>query len=88
VTVLIVAALAGVFFGLYYKFMVLIPITFAAAIASSIATFWDGHSAWSALFSIVLSAAGLQGGYVIGLTSRDLLGQIIARNDGVQSRRI
>jgi hypothetical protein len=88
VTLLIVASLAGVFFGLYYKFLVLVPITLAAAIAISFAALWDGHTAWSALFSIVLSAAGLQGGYMIGLTSRDLLGHITARNGGVQSRRI
>lgn len=87
-TLLIVASLAGIFFGLYYKFLVLIPVTLAAAIASSAAALWDGHSAWSALFSIALSAAGLQGGYMIGLTGRDLLGQAIARNGGVQSRRI
>jgi hypothetical protein len=71
-TLLIVASLAGVFFGLYYKFLVLVPITLAAAIASSAAALW----------------AGLQGGYMIGLTSRDFLGQILARNDGVQSKRI
>lgn len=87
-TLLIVASLAGIFFGLYYKFLVLIPVTLAAAIASSAATLWDGHSAWSALFSIALSAAGLQGGYMIGLTGRDLLGQVTARIGGVQSRRI
>jgi hypothetical protein len=88
VTVLIVASLAGIFFGLYYTFLVLIPITLGAAIVSSAAALWDGYSAWSALFSIVLSAAGLQGGYMIGLTSRDLLGQITARDGGIQSRRI
>jgi hypothetical protein len=87
-TLLIVASLAGVFFGLYYKFLVLVPITLAAAIASSAAALWAGHSAWSALLAIMLPAVGLQGGYMIGLTSRDLLGQILARHDGVQSKRI
>lgn len=87
-TLLIVASLAGVFFGLYYKFLVLVPITLAAAIASSAAALWAGHSAWSALLAIMLPAVGLQGGYMIGLTSRDFLGQILPRNDGVQSKRI
>lgn len=87
-TLLIVAALAGVFLGLYYKFLVLIPITLAAAIASSAAALWAGHSAWSALLAIMLPAVGLQGGYMIGLTGRDFLGQILARNGGVQSKRI
>jgi hypothetical protein len=88
VTLLIVASLAGVFFGLYYKFLVLVPITLAAAITSSATALWAGHSAWSALLAIILPAIGLQGGYMIGLTSRDFLGQIFARNDSVQSKRI
>lgn len=87
-TLLIVASLAGVFFGLYYKFFVLVPITFAAAIASSTAALWDGHSAWSALSAVVLSTVGLQGGYMIGLTGREFLGQALPHDEGVQSKRV
>jgi hypothetical protein len=87
VTLLIVASLAGIFFGLYYKFLVLVPITLTVAIARSSAALWAGHSAWSALFAIVLPAIGLQGGYMIGLTSRDFLGQALRWNNSVQSKR-
>jgi hypothetical protein len=87
VALLIVASLAGIFFGLYYNFLVLVPVTIASAITCGIAASWDGHSAWSALFGIVVPAIGLQGGYMIGLTSRDLF-QFLTRNDSIQSKRV
>jgi hypothetical protein len=70
VTLLIVAALAGIFFGLYYNFLVLIPVTLAAAITCSVAALLNGQGAGSAFFAIIIPAIGLQGGYMIGLTSR------------------
>jgi hypothetical protein len=87
VILLVVASLAGIFFGLYYKFLILVPFTLAAAIASSVVALWVGHSVWTGLFAIVVPAVGLQGGYIVGLTSRDLLGQAL-RNNSVQSKRI
>jgi hypothetical protein len=88
VVLLIVASLAGIFFGLYYNFLVLIPLTLAAAITCSAVALLDGHGAMSALVAIIIPAVGLQGGYMIGLTSRDLLGQFLNRQNGVQSKRV
>lgn len=85
---LICASLAGIFFGLYYNFLVLVPVTLAAAITCGAAASLDGHSAWSALSAIIVPAIGLQGGYMIGLTGRDFLSQFLARNGSVQSKRI
>jgi hypothetical protein len=39
------------------------------------------------LFSLIPAAIGLQGGYMIGLTARDLFGQLIARLTAAQSKR-
>jgi hypothetical protein len=88
VTLLIVASLAGIFFCLYYHFLVLIPITLAAAITCGAVALLGGHSALSAILAIIVPSIGLQGGYMIGLTSRDLLSQFLARNNGVQSKRV
>jgi hypothetical protein len=85
---LIVSCMAGIFSGLYYKFQVLIPLTVAAAIACSGAALLNGQTIPASLFSVVLPAVGLQGGYMIGLTSRDLLGNAVSRLRGVQSRRV
>jgi len=87
VILLIIATLAGIFFGLYYRFLVLIPLTLAAAIACSATALLQGHGAFSTLLAVILPAIGLQGGYMIGLTSRDFVGQFLARNKSVISRR-
>ena len=85
---LIASCLAGIYFGLNYSFQVLIPLTLAAAIVCSITALLNGQTVPASLFSIVIPAFGLQGGYMIGLTSRDLLGQVVSRLRGVQSRRV
>ena len=76
---LIVAWLAGVYFGLSYRCLVLVPLTLAAMLTSSAIWAWQDHPSSSALLAIVIPAIGLQGGYMIGLTGRDHLGQLISR---------
>jgi hypothetical protein len=85
---LIVASVAGIFFGLYYNFLVLIPLTLAAALACSAAALLHGENVSAALFAIVIPAIGLQGGYMIGLTSRDVLSQFLSRLNAAQSKRV
>jgi hypothetical protein len=85
---LFVASVAGIFFGLYYNFLVLIPLTLAAAVACSAAALLHGENVSAALFAIVIPAIGLQGGYMIGLTSRDVLSQFLSRLNGAQSKRV
>jgi hypothetical protein len=85
---LIVASVAGIFFGLYYNFLVLIPLTLAAAAACSAAALLHGQTVSAALFAIVIPAIGLQGGYMIGLTSRDVLSQFLSRLNAAQSKRV
>jgi hypothetical protein len=84
---LIVSCVAGIYFGLYYNFQILIPLTLATAIACSSASLFNGQPVPAALFSVVLPAVGLQGGYMIGLTSRDLVSQLLSRFDPINSRR-
>lgn len=77
--VLIVACSAGIYFGLYHGFLVLVPLTLLAMLASSAVSAWQGHPISGDLLAIVIPAIGLQGGYMIGLTGRDFLGQFISR---------
>jgi hypothetical protein len=85
---LIVASLAGIIFGLYYNFLVLIPLTMAAAITCSTVAVQAGGSAGSALLAIIIPAICLQAGYMIGLTSRDTFGEFLNRHVGAQSKRL
>lgn len=77
--VLIVACSAGIYLGLYYGFLVLLPLTFTAMLASGAVAAWQCQPTSGALLAIVIPAIGLQGGYMIGLTGRDFLGQFISR---------
>jgi hypothetical protein len=88
VVLLTAACLAGIFFGLYYNFLVLVPLALAAAVTCSAVAAVHGQSISAALFTIVVPAVGLQGGYMIGLTSRDLLGQFLSRLGVAQSKRV
>jgi len=87
VTLLIVAFFAGILLGLYYQFLVLVPVTLAAALTSSLVAFFSGDSVLYALSAIVVPAIGLQGGYIVGLTGRDFLASRLGRSN-LQSKRV
>lgn len=76
---LIVACSAGIYFGLYYSSLALVPLTLLTMIASGAVSAWQGQPISGDLLAIAIPAIGLQGGYMIGLTGRDFLGQFISR---------
>jgi hypothetical protein len=75
----------GVYFGLYNGFLVLIPVTLLAALASVAGNPVPGEAISSILPTILAQAIGLQGGYMIGLTGRDVLSQFVARRTSASS---
>jgi hypothetical protein len=85
---LIVASVAGIFLGLCYNLLVLVPLTLVAAVALSAAALLHGETVSAALSAMVIPAIGLQGGYMIGLTSRDVLSQFLSRLNAAQSKRV
>jgi hypothetical protein len=85
---LIVAFVAGIFLGLYYNLLVLVPLTLAAALVFSAAALLHGQTVSAALFAVIIPAIALQGGYMIGLTSRDVLSQFLSRLNAAQSKRV
>jgi hypothetical protein len=48
----------------------------------------DSGSAFSSASLIIVPSVGLQGGYMIGLTSRNFLVPFKARGNGPESKRI
>ena len=74
-----VACLIGGFVGLYFSVLVLVPLTAALAFACCLGAAGHGDMISATLFSFIPAAIGLQSGYMIGLTARDLFGQFIAR---------
>lgn len=77
--VLTLACAIGIYFGLYYRFLVLVPLTLAAMLTSGAVAAWQGHPLPAALLAAIVPAVAMQGGYMIGLTGRDFLGQFISR---------
>jgi hypothetical protein len=86
--VLIVACLAGICTGLRYNFLVLVPLTLAAIMTSSFTSVWHGQTISGALLALVIPAVGLQGGYMIGLTGRDVVAQFVSRFRAVPSKGV
>ena len=79
-----VACLIGGFAGLYFNVLVLVPLTATLAFACCLGAARHGDMISATLFSFILAAIGLQGGYMIGLATRDFLRQFNA----AQSKRI
>jgi hypothetical protein len=74
----IIACIAGLYLGLAHRIAILIPVTIATGLVCSTAAFVDGQSVSAMMISIVISTISLQCGYMLGLTSRDVLGQFLA----------
>jgi hypothetical protein len=76
---LCITCLVGVYFGLYYGFLMLIQVALVAAVASVAGSAVHGEAISRISLTILAQAIGLQGGYMIGLTGRDVLSQFVAR---------
>ena len=76
---LIVAGFVGILLGLHHQVLVLIPVTFGAAIICSLTAILDGQAVLSSLSAVVIPAAALQGGYMIGMMGRDPIHQLLTR---------
>jgi hypothetical protein len=83
-----VACLVGGFVGLYFNVLVLVPLIAALAFACCLGAVGHSDTISATLLSFIPAAIGLQGGYMIGLTARDLFGQFIARLKAAPSKRI
>lgn len=83
---IILACLAGVLLGLTFNVLVLFPVTIAGAFAYAILSQEQGLGA--VIAAILIPAIALQAGYMIGLTGRDTFGQLLARLNIAQSKRV
>ena len=83
---LILACIAGIMLGLYFRVVFLIPVTLAGAYAFTM--IFAGQNPRTIIVAIVFSSVSLQVGYMIGLTSRELFSQILVRLHLMQSKRV
>lgn len=83
---IVLASLVGIFIGLNFNAVVLIPLFLFGVVTYAALSIEHGFGATS--LAIVVAAVSVQGGYMIGLTGRDLFAQILARLNIVQSKRV
>jgi hypothetical protein len=86
VALLIISLSVGILIGLKHRILAVIPVTLGMALMCYVIGLFGGQSGYAMFLAIACSTVSLQGGYMIGLTSRDLVGQSLARFNG--ARRI
>jgi hypothetical protein len=82
----ILACIAGILLGLYFRVIFLLPVTLAGA--GAYAMIFAGQNPKAIIVAIVFSSVCLQAGYMIGLTSRELFSQILVWLNPTQSKRV
>jgi hypothetical protein len=84
----VLACGAGVYLGIYFNILVLLPFSILGAGAF---IFWSCASGQSFLDSaniLLFPFISVQAGYLVGLTAREPCGQVLARLNIGQSKRI
>jgi hypothetical protein len=81
------AVAIGGLIGLYLSVFALFPVTAVLGLAWIAVTLAHGDVSLPALAPLIIAVFGLQGGYMIGLTSRDIVGHFISRLNAAPSKR-
>src|SRR5579859_2911329 len=81
------AVVIGGLVGLYWKVFAVIPVAAILMLGCCIVALVNREAALTALINIIVAAFGLQSGYMIGLTRRDVVGHFISRFSLIPPRR-
>ena len=84
----VLSTLTGIAIGLTCNVFALLTVTLLAALALLLGPLLHGQPLATTAVLAVLGWACLQGGYMIGLTARDIVSQVVARFSAMQSRRV
>jgi hypothetical protein len=79
---------AGIYLGLNFNVLVLVPVSFFGFGAFIFVSLSSGYGSYESLPVVLLPFISVQAGYMIGLTGRDAYGQVLARLGSAQSKRI
>jgi hypothetical protein len=84
----LLVCLAGIFLGLRFKALILLPVSMIGSAAAIFADLSSDASAYACIGDLLLAFISLQAGYMLGLTGRDAYGNILTRLHATQSNRI
>ena len=79
---------AGVYLGLHFNILVLLPYSVLGVGAYVFSSWASGQSFFDSANVLVFSIISVQAGYMLGLTARETYGQLLARLNIGQSKRI
>ncbi len=84
----LIACGAGIYLGLHFNILVLLPVSILGAGAFIFSAWSSGHSLLDSAVILLVPLISVQAGFMLGLTARESYGQLRARLSFRQSRRI
>lgn len=78
---------AGVYLGLYFNLLGLLPLSALGAGAYLLSAWSPGQNLFDGAWNLLLTIIAIQAGYMVGLTARDPYRQILERIGSIQSHR-
>jgi hypothetical protein len=85
---LLIACGAGIYLGLHFNILVLLPFSILGAGAFIFSSWSSGQSLFDSAGVLLVPLISIQAGFMLGLTAREICGQILARLNMGQSKRI
>jgi len=79
---------AGVYLGLYFNILVLLPFSALGAGAYIVTSWGAGQNLLDSAGVLLLPIVGIQVGYFLGLTSRPAYSHLLARFNVAHSKRV
>ena len=79
---------AGVYLGLYFNILVLLPFSVLGAGAFIFSSWSSSQGFFDSVGVLLFPMVLVQAGYMLGLTARETYGQLLARLNIGQSKRI
>jgi nitric oxide reductase large subunit len=84
----LIACGAGIYLGLHFNILVLLPFSILGAGAFIMSSWASGQSLLDSAGILLVPLIAVQAGFMLGLTARESYGQLRARLNIRQSRRI
>jgi hypothetical protein len=84
----LLACCAGLYLGLHFNILVLLPFTVLGAGAFIFSSWTSGQGLFDSAGILLFPIISVQAGYMLGLTARETYGQVLARLNIGQSKRI
>jgi hypothetical protein len=84
----LLACCAGIYLGLHFNILALLPFTLLGAGAFIASSLTSGQGLLESFASLIIPMIAVQAGYMLGLTARESYAHLLVRLKIGQSRRV